>query len=144
VGYTFNQANTNGATTAGVPGGTIDVQNQNALGTNLSNREIQRLVTFSPQGAPNTFTLTFSNPVTGVVSTTQNLNSGASAGQVQAALNGFPNGSANANASIGLAVTGDTALNAATINNVNAVSGSLNSNQFRVGMPIYGANLTGK
>ena len=141
VGYTFNQANINGSTPAGVPGGTIDVQNANALGTNLTNREIQRLVTFSPPGASNTFTLSFSNPVTGVTSTTQNLNSVRSAGAVQAALNGFPGGVAGPNASISRAINGDTAANSATINNITGVT---NSNQLVVGMPVYGARLTGQ
>jgi large repetitive protein len=69
VGYIFGASNANGATapatvsSGGVNGGVIDVQNSAALGANQSN-EIQRITTYDPPGANDTFSLSFNGQST--------------------------------------------------------------------------------
>jgi autotransporter-associated beta strand protein len=94
IGYTFGIANTSGAAAATVPGGVIDIQNNNALGQNQGN-EIQRIDTFEPpQNSGATFKLTANG------NTTAGIPYGASAGTVQTDLDAILGGSSGDTVSV--------------------------------------------
>lgn len=127
AGYTFGNVNDSGASAAGLPGGTIDVQNANALGTD-QNQEVQRIVTYDPPGQNDGYTLTFNGQ------TTAHLTAGENAATIQNDLNGL--------SSLGLAATGSTSAGSAVITNLEVGGLPLTSiTQLQVGMPVTGANL---
>ena len=129
VGYTFGNVNNTGVTAAGLPGGVIDAQNANALGTD-QNAETQRIVTYDPPGGTDQFTLTFNGQ------TTPNLSSGTTAATIQSDLNAL--------SSIGLSATGTTTAGSAVVTALQVGGLPLSSiSQLQVGMPVTGAHLTG-
>ncbi len=130
VGYTFGNVNDTGATAAGLPGGVIDAQSNNALGTD-QNAEVQRIVTYDPPGGADTFTLTFDGQTTTTART-----SGTSAAVIQSDLNAL--------SSLSLAITGTTTAGSAVVTNLQSGGQPLSSiTLLQVGMPVTGAHLTG-